>query len=208
MYLAGHLLSSIALAKIIHKPLGVKFFNLAIAAMAVNLVDADHLIYYYRDSGIGNSFQLHPLHQFWAFIGLAGCLISLILKPYQNLIAGALIALGLHYGLDWASNLFAYKLDYVILFEAVCIGLLAALFWKDSNRLKYFLFCVGLWVICDATLGFETMFLQWQPHETRGIYLTSAILNILAIIAFWIIAPPESKQLTPLPQTKTKKTRS
>ncbi|MDR1951620.1 MAG: hypothetical protein LBP96_05265, partial [Bacteroidales bacterium] len=128
MYLAGHLLASVALAKITHKPLGVRFFPLAIAAMAVNLIDADHLIYYYRDTGVGNSFLLHPLHQTWAFLGLAVCLLALVLKPWQNLIFGIFFALLLHYGLDALSNLATYDLKIILGFEMLCFAMLFFLF--------------------------------------------------------------------------------
>ncbi len=193
MYLSGHLLSSIALAKIIHKPLGVAFFPLAIAAMAVNLIDADHLIYYYRDTGVGNSFLLHPLHEFWAFVGLITCLVALILKPYQNLIFGLFFALLLHYGLDFACNYVTYDLAAIIGFEVCCLALLMLLFRKDEQRSKYYTFFVSLWLVCNATLGFETLVLHWQPHLTRGIYLTSVILNGLFILIFWRLFAGQSK---------------
>jgi len=185
MYLAGHLLASIALAKVAHKPLGVKFFPLAIAAIAVNLIDADHLIYYYRDTGIGNSFLLHPLHQGWAFLGLATLLLALVLKEWQNLIFGIFFALLLHYGLDALANLVVYDLKIVVGFEILCLALLIPLFWKSKQRLKYYIFFVSLWLFCNAVLGFETYILHWQPHETRGVYLTAVILNILFVGLFW-----------------------
>jgi len=143
MYLAGHLLASIALAKVAHKPLGVKFFPLAVAALAVNLIDADHLIYYYRDTGIGNSFLLHPLHQAWAFIGLATCLLALVLKEWQNMIFGLFFALMLHYGLDALANLVVYDLNVVIGFEILCLALLILLFRKNEQRLKYTCFSLA-----------------------------------------------------------------
>ena len=187
MYLAGHLLASIALAKIVHKPLGVKFLPLAMIAMAVNLIDADHLIYYHLDDGTANSFQLHILHQIWAFLGLAVCLLALILKPHQNFIFGILFALFLHYGLDLLGNLFTYKLEAIIGFEVLCLATLLVLFRKDEKRLKYGLFFVGLWLFCNAVLGFQTFILHWEPHLTRGIYLTAVTLNVLAVLAFWKI---------------------
>jgi len=190
MYLAGHLLASIALAKVAHKPLGIKFFPLAIAAMAVNLVDADHLITYYRDTGTGNSFQLHFLHQFWAFLGLAVCLLALVLKPWQNLIFGVFLALMLHYGLDLLGNLFTYKLEAVIGFEILCFALLILLFWKDEQRLKYYLFFIGLWLVCNAVLGYQVYILHWQPHETRAVYLTATLLNLLFVGVFWKFFKP------------------
>lgn len=194
MYLAGHLLSSIALAKTIHKPLRTKFFALSIAMMAVNLVDTDHLIYYFRDSGVGDSFQLHPLHQLWSFVGLIICLLALLLKPYRNLIFGFFLALVLHYGLDALANLFAYHLEMILGFELLIFAVLILLFRRDPRRLRYDLFFVGLWIFCNATLGFETRILHWEPHLTRGIYLTSVILNILAIGVFWILFAAEDVQ--------------
>jgi hypothetical protein len=187
MYISGHILSSLILSKVAHKPLKVGFFPLAMAAMAVNLIDADHLIYYYRDAGSGSSFLLHPLHQLWAFIGLITCLLALILKPYQNLIFGILFALMLHYGLDALSNVFAYDLTIILGFEALCLAVLAILFRKDEQQLKFMLFFVGLWLFCNAVLGFETEVLHWQPHLTRGIYLTSVILNLLVLGVFWVL---------------------
>ncbi|MDR2906990.1 MAG: hypothetical protein LBU91_03245 [Bacteroidales bacterium] len=185
MYLSGHLLASIALAKVIHKPLGISFFSLAIAAMAVNLIDADHLIYYYRDAGTGNSFQLHPLHQFWSFLGLIVCLLALVLKPYKNLILGILGTLMLHYGLDAVGNLVDYQLVYVLGFEVLCLVGLCVLFRKDNQFKRYVLFFGGVWLACNGVLGFESYYLYWQPHLNRGIYLTSVILNLLAIAVFW-----------------------
>ena len=193
MYLAGHLLASVAFAKIAHKPLKVGFFPLAIAAMAVNLIDADHLIYYYRDTGIGNSFLLHPLHQIWAFIGLAVCLLALVLKAWQNLIFGIFFALMLHYGLDFLANLVVYNLEIILGFEALCFIALLVLFREEEQRLKYIMFFVGLWLVCNAVLGFETFVLHWQPHETRGIYLTSVILNILFVGLFWKLFQPKNE---------------
>ncbi|MDR0438299.1 MAG: hypothetical protein LBH22_08385 [Bacteroidales bacterium] len=193
MYLAGHLLASITLAKIVHKPLGLKFFPLAIAAMAVNLIDADHLIYYYRDSGIGNSFLLHPLHQAWAFLGLAVCLLALVLKTWQNLIFGIFFALMLHYGLDLLGNLVNYNLEFILGFEVLCLAVLMVLFRKDEQRLKYYIFFVSLWLVCNAVLGFQTMILHWQPNETRGIYLTSVILNVMFVAIFWILFKPKNE---------------
>jgi len=193
MYLAGHILSSIVLAKVAHKPLQVGFFPLAMVAMAVNLIDADHLIYYYRDAGAGNSFLLHPLHQLWALFGLVVCLLALVFKPWQNLIFGAFFALMLHYGLDVAANWVTYNLECILGFEALCLVALMLLFRKEKQRLKYSLFFVGLWLVCNAVLGFETLVLQWQPHETRGIYLTSVILNLLTIAVFWNLVQHQNK---------------
>ncbi|MCL2027042.1 MAG: hypothetical protein FWG79_00995 [Bacteroidales bacterium] len=193
MYLAGHLLASVALAKVTHKPLKIAFFPLAIAAMAVNLIDADHLIYYYRDSGIGNSFLLHPLHQSWAFLGLAICLLALVLKQWQNLIFGIFFALMLHFGLDVLANFFEYDLKIIVGFELFCMVLLLVLFRKDERAIKYILFFLSLWMICNAVLGFESFILHWQPHETRGIYLTSVILNLLFVGAFWILFGKDQK---------------
>jgi hypothetical protein len=187
MYLAGHLLTSIAFAKIAHKPLKVAFFPLVIAAMAVNLIDADHLVHYYRDAGLGNSFLLHPLHQGWAFVGLATCLLALVLKQWQNLVLGIFLALMLHYGLDVLANLVVYNLKIIIGFELLCLALLFLLFRKDEQCLKYYIFFVCLYLICNAVLGFETFVLHWQPHETRGIYLTAVILNLVFIGIFWLL---------------------
>jgi hypothetical protein len=187
MYLAGHLLASITLAKVAHKPLGVKFFPLVIAAMSVNLVDADHLIHYYRDGGTGNSFLLHPLHQTWAFLGLGVCLLALVLKQWQNLILGIFSALMLHYGLDVLANLIDYNLKIILGLEILCIALLILLFWKDEQRWKYYFFFVSLWLVYNAVLGYLFFVLHWQPHETRGIYLSSVILNLLVIVTFWVL---------------------
>jgi hypothetical protein len=202
MYLAGHLLASIALAKIAHKPLKVGFLPLAIAAMAVNLIDADHLIYYYRDAGVGNSFLLHPLHQAWAFVGFAVCLLALVLKPWQNLIFGILFALILHYGLDVFANLITYNLELIFGFETLCIAVLIVLFRKDEQRLKYCMFFVGLWLFCNAVFGFETFVLHWQPNETRGIYLTAIILNSLFVGIFWILFCKGKKLFAPATELK------
>ena len=185
MYLAGHLLASVILAKVAHKPLKVGFLPLAIVAMAVNLIDADHLIYYYRDTGVGNSFLLHPLHQAWAFMGLAVCLLALVMKQWQNLIFGAFFALMLHYGLDLLGNVFAYDLRAIVGFEVLCMATLIVLFWNDEQRLKYYAFFMGLWILCNAVFAIETFVLYWQPHETRAIYLTAVILNLLVVGAFW-----------------------
>jgi hypothetical protein len=193
MYLAGHLLASIALAKIAHKPLNVPFFPLAIVAMAVNLIDADHLVYYYRDTGIGNSFLLHPLHQGWAFLGLATCLLALVLKQWQNLIFGAFFVLMLHYGLDVLANFFEYNLNMIVGFELLCFVVLFLLFRKDKHAIKYNLFFLSLWLICNAVLGFEVFILHWQPHETRAIYLTAVILNLLFIGVFWKLFNPKNE---------------
>ncbi|MCL2416964.1 MAG: hypothetical protein FWD02_03410 [Bacteroidales bacterium] len=187
MYVAGHLLASIAFAKVAHKPLGVKFFPLAIAAMAVNLIDADHLIHYYLDDGTESSFALHILHQSWAFLGLAICLLALVLKPWQNLIFGIFFALMLHYGLDLLANVFVYDLNAIIGFEILCLALLAVLFRKDEQRLKYYLFFAGLWVFVNSVLGFITFILGWAPDAHRGVYLTATLLTLLGTIAFWKI---------------------
>ena len=193
MYIAGHILSSIILAKVAHKPLRVGFFPLAIAAMAVNLIDADHLVHYYRDTGVGNSFLLHPLHQTWAFMGLAVCLLALVLKSWQNLILGVLFALVLHYGLDLLSNVVAYNLAVILGFEMLCLAVLIPLFWKEVQRWKYVLFFAGIWLISNGILGYITMVLHWQPHETRGVYLTAVILNIVAVAGFWVLFRESAK---------------
>ncbi|MCL2414353.1 MAG: hypothetical protein FWC94_03775 [Bacteroidales bacterium] len=194
MYVAGHLLASIAFAKIAHKPLGVKFFPLAVAAMAVNLIDADHLIYYYLDDGTKSSFALHFLHQSWAFLGLAVCLLALVLKPWQNLIFGIFFALMLHYGLDLLANVFVYDLNAVIGFEILCLALLAFLFRNDEQRLKYYLFFVGLWLFVNLVLGFITFILGWKPDAHRGVYLTATLLTLLGTLAFWKLFKPKHEQ--------------
>ena len=185
MYIAGHLLASIALAKVAHKPLKVAFLPLAVATMAVNLIDADHLIHYYRDTGTGNSFLLHPLHQAWAFVGLATCLLALVLKPWQNLIFGIFFGLMLHYGLDLLANVFVYDLRAIIGFEILCFALLILLFWKDKQFWKYLTFFVALWVVCNGILGYIVFILNWQPHETIGVFLTATLLNLLFVLVFW-----------------------
>ena len=196
MYVAGHLLASIAFAKIAHKPLGVKFFPLAIAAMAVNLIDADHLLRYYLDDGTASSFALHPLHQFWAFLGLTVCMLALIFKPWQRLIFGIFFALMLHYALDLLANVFVYDLNKIIGFEILCLPLLFWLFRNDEHRKKYYLFFVGLFVVVNAVLGFIffDFGLGWSPNEHRGVYLTATLLTLSGTLAFWKIFERENEQ--------------
>jgi len=194
MYVAGHLLASIAFAKITHKPLGVKFFPLAVAAMAVNLIDADHLIHYYLDDGTKSSFALHFLHQSWAFLGLAVCLLALVLKPWQNLIFGIFFALMLHYALDLLANVFVYDLNMIIGFEILCFPLLFWVFRKDEQRWKYYLFFAGLWLFVNSVLGFITFILGWEPNAHRGVYLTATLLTLLVTVAFWKLFKPKHGQ--------------
>jgi hypothetical protein len=82
-------------------------------------------------------------------------------------------------------------LQIIFCFEIACIVLLRILF--NNERLGYFLFFVGLWLVCNATLSFETFVLHWQANETRGIYLTSVILNLLFVGMFWKLFKPKNE---------------
>jgi len=112
-------------------------------------------------------------------------LLALVLKEWQNLIFGTFFALMLHYGLDVLANLVVYDLSVIVGFELLCLVLLIPLFWKDVQCLKYYIFFGGLWLFSNAILGFITFVLHWQPHESRGVYLTAVILNLVFVGVFW-----------------------
>lgn len=190
MYISEHIVSATILAAAASNRLKVKFVPLAAILIATNIIDFDHLLYYYKDDGSANSLILHPLHIYAGVAIFFFSLLGLIDKKRLNLYFCINAGIALHLAEDALAYVFKYNIPILI---GIGIILLVLLFWilkklMPSQFIKaLWVFFGSVWLLGHAERAFTYFYLQVDPLTSRVFWLIPPLYTLGVAIIFWMI---------------------
>ncbi len=119
MYVSGHILTSVLVAKLGAKSVNLGFGITAAIMIATSLIDADHLFYYYLDDGTASSFALHPLHRFWYLVVGTALVSTFVFKRARPYLIAVFMGLALHFMMDYVADRAQYDLLSLAVLDVV-----------------------------------------------------------------------------------------
>jgi len=190
MYCGGHILASTALAMASSKRLQIDFVKLTSLMIATNLIDFDHLRYFYLDDGTANSLVLHSLHIYSGVLFFLIFLGGLAFRKFQNWS----FALSGGFALHLAGDAVAYWFDYSIIilgfFDVALLILIAIMAKKSLPGIPFWnfmAFFIAAEIISTGTQVYLSFVLKLVPEENIIVYVVSPVLFLITAVAFWMI---------------------
>jgi hypothetical protein len=186
MYAGDHIILSAMYGVYAARKIRLPPLAVVVTAIAVNMMDFDHQIFYYLDDGTANSLTLHPLHIY------AGCFIFALnmlwlhaqgktTHTWRKVGDYSLIALGgiaLHLTADALAWSFRYDMPLML-----CISIInVALFIYMCRGLRPFLGSKLSWQFCGFFIG-------WLFISDFQLVLFEYVLNIHAPESRWVFFP-------------------
>jgi|GEM_PF-4350834 len=199
MYAGDHIVLSATYGVYAARKLRLPPLGVVVTAVAVNMMDFDHQIFYYLDDGTLNSLTLHPLHIY------AGCFIFALhmlwlhaqgktTHTWSKIGGYSLIALGgiaLHLTADALAWSFRYGIPLMLcvsvvnvaLFTYTCRGLRplvgSNLSWQFCGFFIVWLFAADLQVaLFEYVLGIHA-------PESRWAFFPGPVFMGLAALSAW-----------------------
>jgi hypothetical protein len=198
MYAAGHILTSTALAMASSKRLKLDFVKVTTVIILTNLIDLDHLKYYYLDDGTANSLTLHPLHIFSGVVFFLIFLMGLLFAKFQKWAYVIMGGLALHLASDSIAFWLNYNISVLGLIDAVFLIFFTFIARKNIPNIPYFRF-MGFLVISEIVASgiqaYLGLVLKLNPQQHVIVYVVTPSIIALTAITFWLIFKKYSQPL-------------
>lgn len=182
MYVSGHILTSVLVAKLEAKSVNLSFGVAAAIMIATSLIDADHLFYYYLDDGTASSFDLHPLHRFWYLVVGTALVSALVFKRARPYLFAVFMGLALHFAMDYVAD----KAQYNLLSLAVLdiIAYIVTIILVKFRRWSVVLFLTASLIVPYAVNGFLLYGLDIAVDSSPVYHIATIImLSVAALFA-------------------------
>ncbi len=193
MYSGDHIILSASYGVYASRALGLPLIPTTAIAIATNLIDLDHQVFYYLDDGKANSLTIHPIHVY------AGCfifflhwfwLLSKRVSQFHTLANYGLIILGsfsLHLTADAVAWWLSYSIPVLLGFSGintlffiwVCQRFLVPCYEKIACY-KFIAFLIGWLVLCHLQLALFEYGLDIRAPESRWAFFFNPLMTGLA----------------------------
>ena len=189
MYPAGHILTAAILSKVAAKKLDLSFVKIMPVLILTNLIDLDHLIYYYLDDGTANSLVLHPAHIYTGFIIFLLFMVSLFRPNYRSFLYLLIGAFSMHMAVDALAFWFDYNLNLLVTLDLLLFLLLFGLknrFDTSVPAKKLFLFLFVVYFVTGFVQYYMHFILKLNPQKEVIVYIIPNCIFFLAAVFFYI----------------------
>ncbi len=190
MYSGGHILASGALALISSKRLDIQFVKLAPVMIATNLLDTDHLKYFYLDDGTANSLVMHPAHIYAGVLFFLIFFVGLIYKKLQYWSFAVSGAVALHLTGDAISFWLNYNILLLGMIDALLLIFIAISAKRINTGLPFIplmVFFATAEILSSAVQAYLAFVLKLVPQENIIVFIVSPVIFLLTAITFWLM---------------------
>lgn len=184
----GHILTATIYSKMAAPKLKLDFVQMMTLVILTNMIDLDHLIYYYKDDGTANSLTLHPGHIYSGAI-IFILLITSLVRRQQSMILYALAGgIAMHMAADSLAFLFHYSLVSLVSMDII-MGLIFIFIRNKYDKTvpgnKLLLFLIVVTIISASTQYFMHYIMKLDPTKDIIMYIVPNIVFLLTGLSFY-----------------------